>query len=89
MLESQSQVKNENVECISSDHFQNTAGNSMKLYSASNSVITTNKNTNFGHEEQEKIILHAEGIDQDASTMKSLSENILNRPDNLHRVSNE
>ena len=75
LLESQSQVEDESVACTTSDHLQNTAGNSVKVYSLSNNDITANKNTNFDHEKQGEAILHAESINRDNSNVKLLSEN--------------
>ena len=90
LLESQSQVGNKSVACITSDHLQNTAGNSVKVYSSSNNDISANKNTNFDHKKQGEAILHAESINHDNSTVKLLNENVLNRPINMHnRASNE
>ena len=90
LLESQSQVEDESVTCTTSDHLQNSASNSEKVYSLSNNDITVNKNTNFDHKKQGEAILHAESINHDNSTMKLLSENVLNRPINMHnRASNE
>ena len=81
-LESQSQSEDENEACDGSEYLS-------EAHNMSHDPVAANKDANIEYEKQGDSILYIKSVNQNKTTKKSLNENVLNEPFNLHKVSNE